>query len=209
MDDPSAAERGYQRHLLQVGYADVMIGRLLRRLKATGMYDRSLLVVTADHGLSFHAGEPFGGRTRVTQAGNAFVPLLVKTPGQKRARVVSTPAQTIDVLPTIADALGIELPWKVELMLAPLGRAPQRPAYRIYTPILSEPEEYGAGQLRAGLRAELRRKARLFGTGTLGTRLFQIGPRPELLGRPVGTLPRARAPGARASIDDARAAGHG
>jgi hypothetical protein len=34
--------RGYQRHLLQVGFVDKMIGELLDRLHQTGLYDRAL-----------------------------------------------------------------------------------------------------------------------------------------------------------------------
>ena len=46
--------------------ADARFGRLIERLKAAGIYDDALIVVTADHGISFRAGrtrrEPRGQR---------------------------------------------------------------------------------------------------------------------------------------------------
>src|SRR3954447_8328229 len=43
----------YQQHLLQTAYTDRLLGTLLQRLGATGLYDRSLVIVTADNGESF------------------------------------------------------------------------------------------------------------------------------------------------------------
>ena len=46
-----------QRYLLEVGYVDRFVAEVLERLDATGLYDRALIVVTADHGSQL----PFGG----------------------------------------------------------------------------------------------------------------------------------------------------
>ena len=54
--------QGLQRHLLQVGYADSLVGRLTDELRRHGLYDSALIVVTADHGVSFVPG---GNRRRV------------------------------------------------------------------------------------------------------------------------------------------------
>ena len=107
-DDPELSTQAYQRYLLQMGFADRQIGRLLQRLEETGSLDRSLLVVTADHGVGFRAGK---GRRAVdggSLAEIANVPLFVKEPGQRAGRVDDGPALTIDVLPTIAQSLGID-----------------------------------------------------------------------------------------------------
>ena len=58
---PWLIQQKYQRHLLQVEFTDRLLGRALDELHATGLYDRSLIVVTADHGESF--GRP-GQRPR-------------------------------------------------------------------------------------------------------------------------------------------------
>ena len=72
------------------------------------------MVVLADHGVSFVPG----GNARLVDRDNiadiARVPLFVKLPGQRAGRVDTRAARTIDVLPTIADVLGVRLPWRVD-----------------------------------------------------------------------------------------------
>jgi hypothetical protein len=43
-----------------------------------------------------------------------YVPLIVKGPGVRPATVSDDNVETIDVLPTVSDLLGIELPWSVD-----------------------------------------------------------------------------------------------
>lgn len=95
-----------QRHMLQVGYADRMLGRLMHRLRAAGLWDRALVIVTADHGVGLRPG---GSRRPVTRAdfpGIAGVPLFVKLPGQRTAATDDGAARTVDIVPTIAAVLG-------------------------------------------------------------------------------------------------------
>ena len=56
-NSPLLVDQALQRHLLQVGYTDRLLGSLLRRLKTAGLYDRAMIVVTADHGASFETGD--------------------------------------------------------------------------------------------------------------------------------------------------------
>ncbi len=56
-DDEWLTLQHEQRFLLQLRYTDRLLGDLLQRLRDTGLYERSLIVVTADHGVSFRAGE--------------------------------------------------------------------------------------------------------------------------------------------------------
>ena len=104
----------YQRHLLQVGFADRLLGRLLRKLKTHDLYDRSLIVVASDHGVSFRPG---GSRRHLTDANFKdilAVPLLIKAPHQKQGRVSDRPTRTTDILPSIADILGVPPPWPTD-----------------------------------------------------------------------------------------------
>ena len=73
----------HQRHLLQVMYTDRLLGKLLRRLHETGLYDRALIVVVADHGAGFVPGESARKVTAENVADIARVPLIVKLPGQR------------------------------------------------------------------------------------------------------------------------------
>jgi hypothetical protein len=158
--DHVLAAQAHQRHLLQVGFVDKLLGELLTRVRATGLYDRAAIVITADHGVSFR---PNGERRRLTDGNLAevgLVPLFVKAPGQERGQVVDTVMQTTDVLPTIARVLGIRVPWHVE----------------------SEPVGSRL-ELESKLAAALRRQTALFGSD-----LYRVGPRLELVGRAVADV---------------------
>ena len=103
------ADQGFQRHLLQTEYADKLLGDLLRRLRETGLYDRALMVVLADHGVSFRAGDRRRRPTPTNVQDVASMPLFIKLPGQREGGIEDTAVRTIDVLPTIADELGLKL----------------------------------------------------------------------------------------------------
>jgi hypothetical protein len=79
------------------------------RLRRTGVYDRALLVLTSDHGASFRAHDRRRDATRTNLADVAFVPLVVKRPGQQAGRVVDRHVETTQILPTIAKALGVRV----------------------------------------------------------------------------------------------------
>ena len=102
-----------QRYLLQLGFADRLIGRLIRRLKEQGIYDHTLIVVTADHGISWEAGVE---TRRAVNPSNvqelAPVPLFVKRPGARRGTVNDSYVRTLDVPSTIADVLGRRLGYR-------------------------------------------------------------------------------------------------
>jgi hypothetical protein len=108
------AQQGNQRHLLQLGYTDRALAALLDRLRAEEIYDEAVIVVVADHGVSFQTGQPRRNATEENLVDLAFVPLFVKEPRQTSGRVDDSFARTVDLVPTIADLLGAELPWPVD-----------------------------------------------------------------------------------------------
>ena len=190
MEQPFLVRQLYQRHLLQLGYTDRLIGRLIARLKETGLWDRALVVVTADHGVSFRVGQ--SDRRAVTPENVediAPIPLFVKAPEQDRGRIATGPVQTIDILPTIADELGVRLPWRVDGR--PAGQVPaNRPAADMLTRDW-EPLRVDAAALERRRRAALDRKLQLFGDGLYSTH--------APVGRPVSAF--GAAAGATATID--------
>ena len=112
--DESLVTLAFQRHLLQVGFADRLLGRLLRKLRSSGLFDRSLIVVVSDHGASFRPG---GSRRQITV--NNFedllaVPLFLKFPNQKRGRVSDRSTLTTDIFPSLAGVLGVSAPWPTD-----------------------------------------------------------------------------------------------
>lgn len=105
---------GRQRHLLQLQATDRLLGQMLDELEAAGTFDESLVVVTADHGESFTPGQLVRGLTEVNAEQVMWTPLFVKAPGQTEARVDDANVQAIDLVPTVADMLGVDLPWDVD-----------------------------------------------------------------------------------------------
>jgi hypothetical protein len=181
VDDPWVVEQGWQRHLLQVGFTDRLLGELVARLKREGIWNRALVVAVADHGTSFLAGEHRRSVTPGNLPDIASVPLFVKLPGQTRGRVDDRHVETIDIVPTIADVLGIRMPYKPDgfSLLKP------RPVPRV---VVREREGgQVAGEEAAIVRGKaktLARQLKLFGSGTWD-RVYAIGPHRELLGRAV------------------------
>jgi hypothetical protein len=119
--------QAYQQHLLQVGFMDKIVGDIVERLKDEGIYDDALIVATADHGIAIRPNVPH--RRQVTEAtiGEiATVPLFIKQPRQKSGFVDTYRAGTADVLPTIADILGIDLPWATAGVSLVSGKRPIR-----------------------------------------------------------------------------------
>ncbi|WP_330441081.1 sulfatase-like hydrolase/transferase [Micromonospora sp. NBC_00821] len=105
-----------QRHLAQLGYTDRLIGETLRTLRANGLYEQALVVVTADHGVSFRPGAQGRGMDAIKAAAGevAWVPTFVKEPRQQTGRVDDRNWEHVDLLPTVADEAGVRLPWRVD-----------------------------------------------------------------------------------------------
>jgi hypothetical protein len=192
--DSFLVEQGYQRYLLQLGFADRLLGDVVRRLRRVGLYDRALLVVVADHGVSFHAG----GRRRAFTEENledvVFVPLLVKRPGQAAGRIVDDPVETVDVLPTIAGELGVRVPWRLD------GKSLFGPRARERFHLVGDRATFAPrpAALEARREEALRRQLELFGGG-----LYGIGPNPELLGKGLRDLSVLARGDASASLEQA------
>jgi hypothetical protein len=183
------ADQGFQRHLLQTEYTDKLLGDLLQRLRETGLYDRALLVVLADHGVSFKAGDRRRRPTPTNVHDVANMPLLIKTPGQRSGRVVDTAVRTIDVLPTIARELGLRLRDPVDGV--PADERDADPATEIDVPDSWELGTTTTFGEFLRLREERRRYERTL-LRAAGYDAFRLGPRPELVGIDSGALPAVR-----------------
>src|SRR5829696_2502367 len=82
--DEFVTRHNEQRYLLQLGFTDRLLGRLIRRLKRQGIYDDTLIVATADHGIAFQVGVPTRRSVHQFNVEELTpVPLFVKRPGQR------------------------------------------------------------------------------------------------------------------------------
>lgn len=93
-----------------VRYVDARVAEIQETLVAQGAWDRTLFVVTADHGQCFGEQNALGNAVGLSDA-LLRVPLILRAPTLiPRGFVVDEIAQTVDVAPTILRTLGIEVP---------------------------------------------------------------------------------------------------
>jgi Sulfatase len=199
-------ENAYQRHLLQTAVADRMIGDLVKRLRDTGLYDRSLLVVTADHGMSFKAGlDARANPTEATAPDVLWVPTFIKRPGQQTGAVNDVNWEHVDLLPTIAGIKHFTVPWPMDGVSWADPTAQRRTR--------TDKWFYSKPGLRRVFRGPPNQAIALRGVtdrllhpqdGYLGW--FEFGPHANLVGRRVDRLPVAAGGGTAqvSGLDDYR-----
>lgn len=106
--DKNFPDRYVGRYDESIVYVDHHVGRFVDWLKGIGLFDDSLLVVSADHGESFVKG--YGGHTGpALHDALIHVPLILKEPAQQVGRRLDVLAEQIDMLPTILDLVGIPI----------------------------------------------------------------------------------------------------
>jgi hypothetical protein len=184
--DPWVVDQGWQRHILQAGFTDKLLGQLIARLKATGIWNKALVVVTADHGVSFIPGQHRRTVTPQNFSDIASVPLFVKLPHQTKGKIDDGDVDTTDIVPTIADVLGVKLPAGYHVdgrsLLGPHGNRAVIVRGASGGPVVMRE----ASTVR-GKYATLGRQLALFGSGTWAG-VYDIGPHKQLIGHPVSSL---------------------
>ncbi len=200
--DRTLVRQAWQRHLLQVRAVDTLLGDLIARMKLTGLWDRALLVVLGDHGVSFRLGAT-DRRTIVPANARdiAPIPLFIKYPGQRRGRIDRSLVRTTDVLPTIARRIGLRLPRAVTGRSASSAPVRRRRSVTVYSRARIGRMVLSRRALDAMKRTALRRRLRLFGAGNRS--LFDFGPNRVLLRRAVASLRVVGGGGLRATLNGA------
>ena len=186
--DELAVSHAYQRYLLQVGHADYLVGRLVERLRELDLYDQSLLIITADHGAAFVAGESRRAPSADTLPDIMSIPFFVKLPRQREGGPSDRNVESIDILPTIADVLGIELPITLDGHSLADPAAPERDKKQFWN-------DDGRSVVDARFNEKywtLDRMLHMFGDGSDAGRLFRIGPNSGLVGQEVTNVVAVR-----------------
>ena len=90
-----------------IRYTDEKIGEFLSYLRDSGLEDRSLIIITADHGEEFKEHGSFL-HGRLYYRPNLHVPLIMRIPHYPRREIrINEFVQSIDLLPTILDVAGL------------------------------------------------------------------------------------------------------
>lgn len=125
-----------------VANVDDEFGRLLDQLEKSGALENSTLVVTSDHGEMLERGIR-GHSTPVLYDPIIHIPLLVATPGQRERRDILSPTSATDVLPTLLQLSGKDIPaWCEGRPLPGLG-GDEQPGRNIFSVEAKQSSSFG------------------------------------------------------------------
>jgi len=113
----------------EVTLVDRWVGLLLDRVKSLGLLKNTMVIFTTDHG--FYIGEHgYTGKSLITQQYHqalplyptvSAIPLLIYLPGVEKKIHIGALAQSVDMMPTILDFMGVDIPGTVQgLSLMPI-----------------------------------------------------------------------------------------
>jgi hypothetical protein len=185
--------QAYQRFLLQTANADRLLGLLFERLKALDMYEEALIVITADHGVSFNPGTRRRDPPPITNLDQDIlpIPLIIKAPHQNDGVISDRNVETIDILPTLIDILDIQTSWKFDGQSAVDWTLPERTkktAYYAYKHF----KKYETGIVLDSKLKTLAWKNQRFESNSGIPGLFRIGEFKQLLGKRPGDFTYVR-----------------
>ena len=95
---------------------DETFKKFLEEMEKLGLMDKTIFVLTSDHGTEFHEHKRFDhGFSLYNEL--IHTPLIVKLPKQKGGKLINDQVSSIDVMPTILDLLDVKLPEKIQKQL--------------------------------------------------------------------------------------------
>lgn len=126
---PEAVDYVQRRYKALVTMCDHWFGTLIDRLKARDMYEGTLVIVTTDHGYFLGQRDYLGKNYMHMYNELAHLPLMVKFPhGERAGERAGQLTQAIDLMPTVLEAHGLEVPPTVlGTSLMPLATDPSAP----------------------------------------------------------------------------------
>jgi hypothetical protein len=190
--------RDAQQMLLQLQFTDRELGKLIQRMKEQGTWDKSLFIVTADHGAGFQAGQARRMINLVNVGWIGSIPLFIKFPGQKHGRVVKGTVTSRDIAPTVLGQLGVTPDDDVQGRdLAGATRLPHRKSVEIASTI-GGTQTFDEDHIQT-LRAQASRQF----AHTFGRSFYAAGGHASLLGRrPAGLRQITATPSDPTALED-------
>lgn len=183
-----------QRHLLMVRYTDTLIAAARDRLVELGIWDEATVIVTADHGAAFEPGGYFRRWEPANSPDVVGVPLFVHGPRFAPGGIVDDPAESVDIVATIADVSAITTPWPIDgVSLLELPAVPRRT--HSYVKASDDQGDYRVEPIAVGDHLErlLAGAPEVSSTGGGDLEVLRTGPRGDLIGTALADIEVAAA----------------
>jgi hypothetical protein len=113
-DSIDGVRDAYQTFLYQLAAVDASVLDMVQKLKASDRWDTTMLIVTADHGISFIPTMPqrHSDFSDMSQSDDVYrIPTFIKFPQQQTGSVSDCPVTNLDVVPTIIDVMQATTSW--------------------------------------------------------------------------------------------------
>lgn len=107
--DKDLAKTIKKAYYATTSFVDAQVGRVLDKLKETGLDKNTIVVFTSDHG--YHLGEHGHWMKKTLFDNGTRIPLIVSGPGiNKNEKIMDAPVEMIDIYPTLMDLTGKKTP---------------------------------------------------------------------------------------------------
>ena len=107
--DKDLAKTIKKAYYATTSFVDAQVGRVLDKLKETGLDKNTIVVFTSDHG--YHLGEHGHWMKKTLFDNGTRIPLIVSGPGiNKNEKIMDAPVEMVDIYPTLMDLTGKKTP---------------------------------------------------------------------------------------------------
>lgn len=112
--DTEFADQVRRHYAACVSYSDAQVGKLIARLKQTGAWDNTIIVLWGDHG--YHLGEHAIWGKHALFEESLHSPLIIRSPSIESVGTGSQPTksdaivESIDLFPTLCELAGLQMP---------------------------------------------------------------------------------------------------
>ena len=187
-DEKQELKRNYEA---EARYADEQLGGFIGKLKRQGLWEDTLVIITADH------GEEFGEHGEFTHGNKPYeelirVPLVVKPPSAfdfAPGSVVSTPVRLMDLFPTVLDIVGIDPQESLRKRIEGKSLVPflHGDGCKPYEYVITEKDMRSSGRLLFSFRTEEWKF--IFDGATKGRELYRLSDDPNEMQNVVEAFP--------------------
>ena len=130
---PEIVRQHLADYYASITFLDSQIGRIVDALRASGQYERTLIVFTSDHGLAIGSHGLFGKQNLYDHSMHS--PLLIAGPGVPKGRRSDAMCYLLDIFPTLGELTGVSAPRETKAgALSPISPTPRDPAATPYSP---------------------------------------------------------------------------